>query len=79
MWTGPDGRRYFGVGDTCDEGHQPGDRHDDSDRLLEWTGQVWTPVCPVDDVAMGAYDDAGFLCCLACGMRASDLEGVDAE
>lgn len=31
---------------------------------LEWTpAGAWAPVCPVDDVAMGAYDDAGRLCC----------------
>ncbi len=76
MWTGPDGRRYFSDGDTCDEGHQPADRHDDGVRLLEWDGRTWAPVCPVDDVAMRAHDGAGYLCCLACGTRAVDLAEV---
>lgn len=72
MWVGPDGRRYFTDGDTCDGGHQPGDRHDDGYTLLELTeAGEWTPVCAVDDVAMMGRDGDGWLCCGVCGQRAA--------
>jgi len=47
---------------------QPGDRVDG----LEWIGDTWTPVCPVDDVAMVDRDEQGWLCCGRCGVRAVD-------
>ncbi len=36
--------------------------------VLEWTiGNVWAPVCAVDDVAMVGYNDDQELCCAVCG------------
>lgn len=43
---------------------KPGDRHDG----MEWTGDAWTVVCPVDDVAMTEHDASGKLCCAVCGV-----------
>lgn len=63
----------FGDGDTCDEGHRAGDRHDHISGLQEWDGQVWAPVCPTCDIPMGARDGAGHLCCGRCGRRVTDV------
>jgi hypothetical protein len=49
------------------------------DRLgnMEWTGEAWTVVCPVDDVAMTEYNASAELCCSVCGV--SYLEQKRAE
>jgi hypothetical protein len=64
---GSDGRRYFGDGDTCDEGHMTGDRHDDGGQVTEWTGTAWTKVCDRCDLAMAGRNGRGELCCATCG------------
>lgn len=43
---------------------QPGDRYDG----MEWTGDAWTAVCPVDDVPMTEYNAQGELACPTCGV-----------
>lgn len=43
---------------------QPGDRQDG----MEWTGQVWAPICPVDDVPMTEHNALAELCCSVCGV-----------
>lgn len=69
MRIGTDGRRYFGDGDTCDEGHEIGDRHESDGPLLEWTGFFWAPVCPSCDVPMNDRIN-GRLLCGRCGTLA---------
>jgi hypothetical protein len=52
-----------------------GSRYNDqpgTTRVLEWTGEAWTPVCPTDDVAMKIRDAEGWLVCHICGVRAAD-------
>lgn len=61
------GHRYFGDGDTCDEGHRVGDRHADGGPVTEWTGTAWTAVCDACDLAMVGRDGEGWLCCTSCG------------
>jgi hypothetical protein len=33
---------------------------------MEWIGTTWTPVCPVDDVAMTEYNVRAELSCPVC-------------
>jgi len=51
-----------------------GERYtDDAARqVMEWTGQEWTMVCPLCDVAMTARNPGGWLCCPQCTTRAVD-------
>jgi hypothetical protein len=42
------------------------------EKPLEWTGDVWAPVCPRDDRPMDGRDGDGWLCCGTCGLRAVD-------
>jgi hypothetical protein len=67
------GHRYFD--DDCEiVGHDVGDRHRSPGALdLEWTGDVWAPVCPTDDVPMADRDEQGWLCCGVCRMRAVEV------
>jgi hypothetical protein len=48
-----------------------GDRTDDA-KPLEWTGEVWAPVCPTCDKPMDTYDAEARLRCGRCGLRAVD-------
>lgn len=52
-----------------------GDRFNEPDaaHLLEWTGDLWAPVCPTDDIPMVARDGAGWLICGTCGVRATEV------
>jgi len=65
--------RWFGE-DCTIVGHQIGDRHWGVGwRDQVWTGEVWTLVCPVDDLPMSGRDDTGYLCCAVCGFLATDV------
>jgi tRNA(Ile2) C34 agmatinyltransferase TiaS len=48
-----------------------GDRTDDA-KPLEWTGDVWAPVCPKCDTVMGDLDEHGWLRCAQCRLKAVD-------
>jgi hypothetical protein len=71
-----DGHRVFD--DSCEHAaHRAGDRHRADGQLdSEWTGTVWTSVCPTDDVPMQGRDRIGWLICQVCGRTYRDLVGV---
>lgn len=64
--------RWFNA-DTCTvDRHEPGDRHwRVGDQDMEWTGALWTLVCPRCDKPMrGRTNGAlGYLCCTDCGLQ----------
>lgn len=50
-----------------------GERFDEGyGHVLEWTGEVWAPVCPTDDTPMDDRDRQGWLRCGTCGVRSVD-------
>jgi hypothetical protein len=69
------GHRYFD--DLCVlHPHEVGDRHTSVGRLdLEWTGSVWTPVCPVDGVLLET-NAVGRLSCGTCGRSHGELSDL---
>ncbi|MEU4558452.1 hypothetical protein AB0F72_08680 [Actinoplanes sp. NPDC023936] len=52
---------------------QVGDRHQPGALPLEWTGEAWTSVCPIDEVPLTGEDEKGRLCCTVCGRRHDEL------
>lgn len=51
-----------------------GERYDDSaGHVMEWTGTVWTPVCPTDQIPLDARDGQGWLICRVCRHRVKSL------
>ena len=59
--------------------HKAGERFDEPGAAheLEWTGVLWAPVCPTDDVPMVARNPGGWLCCGVCGKRADQNVRAD--
>lgn len=55
-----------------------GERHQEPGEALpsQWTGDAWTPVCPVDDVPLldRQWEGVlGWLACQVCGKRYNEL------
>jgi hypothetical protein len=44
----------------------------DGPKPMEWTGDVWAPVCPTDNIPMTSRDEAGWLRCGTCKRKAVD-------